>query len=197
MDALALLTFSHIGLAVRSVDEFVSSWGALLGAAQWDMTEVSPAQNAVQLYGEVQEHMRSKVAFGRVAGLPFEVIEPCEGRPHARAHLDACGEGLHHLAFWVADLGAELNKLAGTPFEIVYSPTSLRPNLAGRPMAAAVAGETLAADAPARPPFFSYIERVDSMSWTLELLDARFASAYRCLYGDQVFYPEGLDEEPV
>jgi catechol 2,3-dioxygenase-like lactoylglutathione lyase family enzyme len=197
MPPFDVLEFSHIGFVVASIDEFRASWGAVLGADHWQCREATLAPGSVQLHGDlVTRPARTRVGYARIGGLPVELIEPGDGPSRAAEWLAAHGAGLHHLAMWVRDLPAELERLAGQA-EVSYSPAALVPALASRPVAAAVTAaaervsETVAVP---RPPFWAYLEPLagQPLYCTLELLDARFARDYREYYGDAPYYPGDL-----
>ena len=185
VQAASLLTFSHFGVAVESIDAFKQTWGALFGIEEWSEADAELPGDMVEVYGEVQPPIRSRVAFAKFAGIAIELIQPVVGRPHAAHYLEAHGEGLHHIAFWVPDLLTEIDKLEPDMFEVVYAPKSVGRKDAGEPIGAVVSG-----DMPSLPPYFSYIERTGARTLTVELLDAKYVDRYRCLYGDGVLYPE-------
>ena len=135
------------------------------------------------------EPATSRVAFAKFRGTAIELIEPVTGQSRAAEWLRDHGADLQHVAMWVADLPAELANLDGDA-EVTYSPAALHPALAGRPVAATVTGTGAALP---RPPFWAYVEPLASqVNWTLELLDARFAAAYREFCGDYPYYPGDL-----
>jgi hypothetical protein len=190
MRALDVLGFSHIGFVVESIDEFRVTWGALLGVEDWLVRDVAQPAGRVQLHGElIEQPSSSRVAFARLRGTAIELIEPIEGQSRAAEWLRVNGAGMQHIAMWVRDLPTELEHLDGE-VDISYSTAVLHPALAGRPVAATM---TASDEAPVRPPFWAYVEPLASqVRWTLELLDAKFAAAYREFYGDHPYYPGDL-----
>lgn len=192
MPSFDILEFSHVGFVVASIDEFCASWGALLGVDRWTGQEATQQPGIFQLHGElVTEPVRTRVAYARVGGLPVELVEPGDGPSRAAEWLAAHGSGLQHIAMWVRDLPAELARLDGQA-EVSYSPAALVPALASRPVAAAVTAAP--GQVAPRPPFWAYLEprAGQPVNCTLELLDARFAHAYREVYGDASYYPGDL-----
>jgi catechol 2,3-dioxygenase-like lactoylglutathione lyase family enzyme len=189
MRAVDVLAFSHIGFVVESVDRFRASWGALLGLDDWLVRDVGQPAGRVQLHGEpVDQPTRSRVAFTKFRGTSLELIEPVEGESGAAEWLRTSGAGMQHIGVWVRDLPTELERL-GDQVEITYSAAALHPALAARPVAATVP----AGEAPARPPFWAYVEPLTSDTrWSLELLDAKFAADYRAYYGGNAYYPGEL-----
>ena len=189
MQAIDVLAFSHIGFVVESIDGFRATWGALLGFEDWLVRDVGLAAGRVQLHGElVDQPSSSRVAVGRFRGMAIELVEPVEGKSRAAEWLRGNGAGMQHIGVWVRDLRCELKRLGGD-VEVTYSGAVLHPALASRPVAATVS----AGDAPARPPFWAYLEPLtSSLNCALELLDAQFAEDYRAFYGDAPYYPGEL-----
>lgn len=189
MQAIDVLGFSHIGFVVDSIDRFRATWGALLGLDDWLVREVGQPAGRVQLHGEpVDQPSRSRVAFAKFRGTALELIEPIEGRSGGADWLRTSGPGIQHIGVWVRDLPTELKRL-GDEVEVSYSAASLHPALAARPVAATVSP----GEAPVRPPFWAYVEPLESGTrWSLELLDAKFAADYRAHYGDHPYYPGEL-----
>jgi catechol 2,3-dioxygenase-like lactoylglutathione lyase family enzyme len=185
-----LLGFSHIGFAVRSIEEFQATWGIVLGIRDWVVHDES-APAGIQLHGADVGALAVRVGFARLAGTSIELIETVAGRTHHLEHLDRTGVGLHHVAFWVADLERELAKAEPMGLEIVMSPSSLRPDLRGRPVSAVMSGSAASVEIP---KFFAHlVPETAECRFTLELLDARFADDYRRLNGPMPYYPGELD----
>jgi hypothetical protein len=188
---IQLREFSHIGIVTPSVDDFRQRWSAALEIGQWVQRDVPQPPGRVQLLGDrIDEPTSNRIAFTRVAGLPIELIEPLEGRTSAARWLETHGPSIQHVGFWVDDLAGQLARL-GSDVHITYSPASLVPALADRPVSALLAPDS-AADV--RPPFWSYLQLapVGREGWELELLDAEFEGAYREYYGDFAYYPGDL-----
>ncbi len=189
MQAIDVLGFSHIGFVVDSIDKFRATWEPILGLDGWIIREVGQDSGRVQLHGElVDKPTSTRVAFAKFQGTAIELIEPIEGPSGSSEWLRERGPGMQHIAVWVADLPTALKRVDGEA-DITYSPAVLRPALAGRPVSATVSAD----QPPTRPAFWAYIEpKADDTSWTLELLDAKFAADYHAYYGDRPFYPGEL-----
>jgi len=186
---LDILAFSHIGFAVRSIEEFQATWGRTLGISEWGVHD-EEASGGIQLHGTDTGLLKVRVAFARLAGTSLELIETREGRTHHLEHLERSGSGLHHIAFWVRDLPTELAKIEDLGLEIVFSPASLRPGLRDRPVSAVMTSST---DAFQIPKIFAFLDTLQGdKHFTLELLDARFAADYRKLAGGLPYYPGEL-----
>jgi methylmalonyl-CoA/ethylmalonyl-CoA epimerase len=89
-----LLRLDHVGIAVPSLDEARALWEGKLGLAAQGMEEVAS--------------QRVRVAFLPLAGVKFELLEPTDPASPIAQHLAKRGEGLHHVAFEVADIRAAM-----------------------------------------------------------------------------------------
>jgi len=108
----------HIGIAVRDLEGTLARYRAL-GLVPTSVEDVPP------------ESVR--VAFLDAGGVRLELLEPL--RPEGAVHrfLERRGEGLHHLAFEVEDIVAELARLGEEGFQLVDE--GPRPGAHGRSVA--------------------------------------------------------------
>jgi len=194
---IQVIGFSHIGFTVSSVETFAATWGKALGISYWKIHDES-APGGIQLHGEVTGPLEVRVAFAKLGGTSLELIETRRGRTHHSEHLQRFGAGLHHVAFWVQDLKAELAKTQDLGLEVVMSPTALRDELRNRVVSATVRAshsksERPASSEPAVPEFFAFLQTMPrNTNFALELLDAKFAEDYRALNGPYPYYPGEL-----
>lgn len=84
----------HIGIAVRDLEKANGLFAALLGRSHYKVEEV--------------ETEGVKTAFFELSGVKIELLEAT--RPDSPIHkfIEKRGEGIHHLAFEVADLEAQI-----------------------------------------------------------------------------------------
>jgi methylmalonyl-CoA/ethylmalonyl-CoA epimerase len=101
----------HLGWVVRDCAAAQEELSARLGAG--------PFRSAGELrFDDVLMHGKPtsftlRIVFGAVGGVLVELLEPLDDRsPHA-AFLASHGEGLHHLAFIVADFDEQLAAVRG------------------------------------------------------------------------------------
>ncbi len=109
----------HVGVAVADLDEAVATWGLLFGA------EV-----------EVRETVASQgveTAVLRVGGDRVELLASLAADTPVGRFLERRGPGMHHLAFEVDDVAAELERLAAGGAELIDDHP--RPGLEGRDVA--------------------------------------------------------------
>ena len=102
MTPLRLPELFHVGWVVRDCAAAQAELGARLGAGPFRSAgEASHFEHAL-VHGEPRA-FSLKIAFGALGGVLLELLEPLDDRsPHAE-FLAEHGEGLHHLAFLVAD----------------------------------------------------------------------------------------------
>ena len=112
---MTLRAIHHIGVAVIDLDEAVSTYGRLLGASvEARETIASQGAEAVALH----------VGNGRV-----ELLAPLADDTPVGRFLARRGPGMHHVAYEVDDLHAELARLDGEGVQLVdHEP---RPGLYG------------------------------------------------------------------
>jgi methylmalonyl-CoA/ethylmalonyl-CoA epimerase len=95
----------HIGIAVRDLSKANDLFERLLGVAPYK-------QEAVEREGVI-------TSFFQTGQAKIELLEASrEDSPIAR-FLDKRGEGIHHLAFEVEDIRAEMERLRGEGFQLL------------------------------------------------------------------------------
>ncbi len=94
---MAVSRISHVGIAVKSLDEAVPLYEKILGI------EASGV--------EVVEDQGVRVAFFQVGESRIELLEPIDGGGPIGAFLEKRGQGIHHIAFEVEGLEGELARL--------------------------------------------------------------------------------------
>jgi methylmalonyl-CoA/ethylmalonyl-CoA epimerase len=88
---------NHIGIAVRSIDAQRPFYESTLGAVFEGVEEVAD--------------QKVRVAFFRLGEVRLELLEPTDSTSTVAAFLEKRGEGLHHLAFTVADIQDRITEL--------------------------------------------------------------------------------------
>ena len=95
----------HVGIVVRSLDDTMDLYSKMLGLEPASRHEIAEAKLRIANY-----------SIGE--GSPVEFIEAAPGSPLAQ-FLESNGEGLHHIAFEVDDIDAELKALAGMDIDLI------------------------------------------------------------------------------
>jgi methylmalonyl-CoA/ethylmalonyl-CoA epimerase len=88
---------NHLGIAVRSIDAQRPFYEDTLGAVFEGVEEVAD--------------QKVRVGFFRIGDVRLELLEPTEPSSTIALFLEKRGEGLHHVAFTVADLEARIAEL--------------------------------------------------------------------------------------
>ena len=99
-----LKKIDHIGIAVKSLDEALKFY-ALAGIAP-SHTEEVPSQKV-------------KTAFLSVDNVHLELLEPTSEDSPIAKHLEKRGPGIHHIAYEVDDIAAELEKLKAGGVQLI------------------------------------------------------------------------------
>lgn len=95
----------HVAIAVRSIEEALPLYRDRLG---------------LELVGEEEvpsQHL--KVAVLLSGGTRIELLEPISSESPVFKYLEENGEGLHHIAFGVAGIEKELDRLAAAGIRLV------------------------------------------------------------------------------
>jgi len=94
---------TQIGIVVEDLDDGMERYGAVLGLTEWDVYRFEPPTlTDTTLRGEPHDYSM-KLALGFIGDTMMELIEPMEGESLYTEHLDAHGEGLHHIACFAFD----------------------------------------------------------------------------------------------
>lgn len=97
----------HIGIAVESLDAAIPVYETLLG---------------VPCYGiEAVEDQKVRTAFFRIGQTKIELLESTSPDGPVARFIQKRGEGIHHIAFAVADLAGTLSGLAASGVRLVDS----------------------------------------------------------------------------
>lgn len=98
----------HIGIAVHDLDEAERIFGDLLGEPSYKREDV--ASESVL------------TSFFKAGDTKIELLIPTSPESAIARHLEKRGAGLHHLAFAVDDLDAEIERLTAKGYRVVTSP---------------------------------------------------------------------------
>tara|TARA_B100000965_G_C19569156_1_gene748241 strand:- start:559 stop:960 length:402 start_codon:yes stop_codon:yes gene_type:complete len=96
----------HLGIAVKSIKESSKMYEALLGKPSYK-TEVVESEGVSTMFFEVGE---SKI----------ELLEATKADSPIAKFIEKKGEGIHHIAYDVEDIYAEINRLKAEGFEMIH-----------------------------------------------------------------------------
>ena len=100
-----MLKIEHIGIAVRDLEKSNALFTALLGAGPYKEEEVTSE--------------RVKTSFFRMGASKVELLEATGAESAISRFIDKKGEGIHHIAFEVKDIRAEMRRLAAAGFQLL------------------------------------------------------------------------------
>ena len=115
----------HIGIAVQDLEAAERIFGDVLG---------SPAYKREEVAGEAV-----LTSFFAAGESKVELLAPTSPDSAIAKHLDKRGPGLHHLAFQVDDLDAELARMEAQGYRVVVGP---KPGADGKRIAFLHPGDT-------------------------------------------------------
>ncbi|MBI1767014.1 MAG: methylmalonyl-CoA epimerase [Bacteroidetes bacterium] len=97
----------HIGIAVKNLEESNRLFEKLLGKSHYKIEEVA------------SEGVRT--SFFEVGGVKIELLEATNPDSPIAKFIDRRGEGIHHLAFEVADIEESISSYSSNGFTLLNS----------------------------------------------------------------------------
>lgn len=96
----------HLGIAVRDLEASNALYTALLGVPPYK-------EEAVE-----SEHVLT--SFFQVGETKIELLQATDPNSAIHKFIEKRGEGIHHIAFDVEDIHAEIERLKGEGFEMIH-----------------------------------------------------------------------------
>ena len=100
-----MLKVEHIGIAVKDMNESNEVFGKLFNREPYKMEEVS-SENV-------------KTAFFQMGETKIELLEATHQDSAIAKFIDKKGEGIHHIAYEVADIHEEMRRLESEGFTLI------------------------------------------------------------------------------
>lgn len=100
-----MLKIEHIGIAVKDIENSNALFTKLFGEPQYKT--------------EAVESEGVKTSFFKVGPNKIELLEATNEHSAIAKFIDKKGEGIHHIAFDVADITAEINRLKNEGFVVL------------------------------------------------------------------------------
>lgn len=97
-----MIRIDHIGIAVRNMAESNDLFARLLGEAHYKI--------------EVVESEKVATSFFQVGESKIELLEATDPESPVARFIEKRGEGIHHIAFEVSDIRAEIDRLEAEGF---------------------------------------------------------------------------------
>jgi len=100
-----MIRLEHIGIAVKNLEDSNELFEQLLGRTHYKVEEVE------------SEHV--KTAFFKIGESKVELLEATAPESAIAKYVEKRGEGLHHVAFEVEDIEAEMERLKKEGFRLL------------------------------------------------------------------------------
>jgi methylmalonyl-CoA/ethylmalonyl-CoA epimerase len=113
--------FKQCAVIVRDLDEAVRRWNDKLGIGPWTAYRLGPSRLEEMLYKGAEVEFSFRHALAWQGDLQFELIEPLEGPSIFADHLEAHGEGMHHVGKYVPDHAAAVAEVLAAGFTPLQS----------------------------------------------------------------------------
>ena len=111
---------AQVAFVVRDHDRTMPAW-AERGGGPWRVyTFGSDRLQGMMVRGRDQLYAM-RLALASAGGIDYELIEPLEGPTLYAEHLVRCGEGLHHLGYYVTDIDAAVAAMAERGYAVLQA----------------------------------------------------------------------------
>lgn len=98
----------QVAIVVNDIETTLENWCNLFGVKNYGYTLTKPKEiTGITFRGESTDAL-AKIGFVKLGQVTLEIIEPDHNPSVWREHLDAHGEGFHHIAFKADDLDTTL-----------------------------------------------------------------------------------------
>jgi catechol 2,3-dioxygenase-like lactoylglutathione lyase family enzyme len=113
---LRLPAIGQLGFVVRDTDETARYYEQVFGLGPWTIMdgETSECTNR-----GVPVTIRGKIGIAQVGAVQLELIQILQGESIHSEFLKERGEGLHHIGFYVRDIGARLQACKDADIEVL------------------------------------------------------------------------------
>jgi catechol 2,3-dioxygenase-like lactoylglutathione lyase family enzyme len=98
---LGSTTVAQVAIVVRDIEESAKRYAEVFGLPAPNIVLTSPGLEVNATYNGKPTDARAKLAFLNLGQVQIELIEPLGGESVWQAALDAKGEHVQHIAFWV------------------------------------------------------------------------------------------------
>ncbi len=167
-DAEAALTipqssgFKQTAFVVRDLEASTAAYWRHFRMGPWTGWTITPERVATAHYRGKPARFSFRHALAWRGDVQFELVQPLEGPSIFAEHLDAKGEGLHHIGMYVPDIAKGKADMEASGFTAVQGATGFGADGSGEfcyfetddPICAFV--ELIAAPGARRPPDFTF-----------------------------------------
>ncbi|MGA2009922.1 MAG: VOC family protein [Solirubrobacteraceae bacterium] len=111
----------QLAAIVSDLDAAVRRWSEHLAIGPWTGYRLAPPRLQEMRYHGAEVEFAFRHAFAWQGELQFELIEPLWGPSIFADHLQAHGEGLHHVGEFVADHAGAITDATARGFTVIQS----------------------------------------------------------------------------
>jgi hypothetical protein len=112
----------HVCVVVKDIEKAIKE-ASQVGIGPWKLWEIrEPGTKAAEFHGEVVK-FSARLALADSPNGTLEIIQPVSGKSAYQEFLDKKGEGAHHIAYWVENLGPAVKELVDKGIEVIQSTT--------------------------------------------------------------------------
>lgn len=111
----------QVAVVVRDLDAAMRHYSDELGIGPWAVYTFEPSWIKGMTFRGQDQPYSMKLALAQLGPIMYELIEPVDGPNSYQEFLDANGEGLHHLGFFVEDLDAAIAEMEAKGFPLLQS----------------------------------------------------------------------------
>jgi methylmalonyl-CoA/ethylmalonyl-CoA epimerase len=108
--------FKQCAAVVRDLDQAVRAWNDGLGIGPWTAYRLEPPRLEETRYRGAAVEFSLRHAFAWQGDVQFELVQPLDGPSIFNDHLEAHGEGLHHVGKFVVDHAAAVAEAVAAGF---------------------------------------------------------------------------------
>jgi methylmalonyl-CoA/ethylmalonyl-CoA epimerase len=113
--------FRQFASVVLDLDQAVRAWSDELGIGPWTGYRLEPPRLQETIYRGAPVEFSLRHAFASQGDVQFELVQPLDGPSIFADHLEAHGEGLHHVGTFVTDHTAAVAQAIAAGFAPLQS----------------------------------------------------------------------------
>jgi catechol 2,3-dioxygenase-like lactoylglutathione lyase family enzyme len=114
-------SIDQVAVVVRDIDEAMRRYVDEFGIGPWMVYTFTPDWIGGMTFRGREQGYSMRLALAQVGDMMYELLQPLDGPNSYQEFLDARGEGLHHLGFFVEDLDAAIAEMEGKGFSLLQS----------------------------------------------------------------------------
>lgn len=111
----------QIAVVVRDLERALPHYGKIVHPGPWDIYEFAPPEMQDTTYRGKPSEWSARIALTWVGDRHFEIIQPLKGPNVYYDHLEAKGEGLHHIKEWAKDCASRVRDFEQRGFPVIQS----------------------------------------------------------------------------